>query len=137
MPKKLTLKFTLISAFCGLSLIGSIVLTVITSYEVKDFIREQLRLRITDTANIIASQIDGELHQRVQRVEDDKSDAYLQLKNTIQVMRKHGTGIANAYTMRKQANGEFAFIVDGSAKDQNATGDIYPQSSVTSVWPVR
>jgi adenylate cyclase len=133
MPKKLTLKFTLISAFCGLSLIGSIVLTVITSYEVKDFIREQLRLRITDTANIIASQIDGELHQRIQRVEDDKSDAYLQLKNTVQVMRKHGTGIANAYTMRKQANGEFAFIVDGSAKDQNATGDIYPQSSVTSV----
>jgi len=131
MPKKLTLKFTLISAFCGLSLIGSIVLTVITSYEVKSFIREQLRLRITDTANIMATQIDGERHQGIQTVEDDKSDAYLQLKNALQIMREHGTGIANAYTMRKQENGEFAFIVDGSEKDQNATGDIYPQSSVT------
>jgi len=130
MPKKLTLKFTLISAFCGLSLIGSILLTVITSYEVKSFIREQLRLRITDTANIMATQIDGELHQSIQTVEDDKSDAYIKLKNALQIMREHGTGIANAYTMRKQENGEFAFIVDGSEKDQNATGDIYPQSSV-------
>ncbi|MFI3215673.1 MAG: adenylate/guanylate cyclase domain-containing protein, partial [Methylococcales bacterium] len=131
MPKKLTLKFTLISAFCGLSLIGSILLTVVTSYEVKSFIREQLRLRITDTANIMATQIDGELHQSIQTVEDDKSDAYIKLKNALQIMREHGTGIANAYTMRKQENGEFAFIVDGSEKDQNATGDIYPQSSVT------
>ena len=133
MPKKLTLKFTLISAFCGLSLIGSILLTVITSYEVKSFIREQLRIRITDTANIMATQIEGELHQSIQTVEDDKSDAYLKLKNALQIMREHGTGIANAYTMRKQENGEFAFIVDGSEKDQNATGDIYPQSSVTPV----
>ena len=133
MPKTLTLKFTLISAFCGLSLIGSILLTVITSYEVKSFIHEQLRIRITDTANIIATQVDGELHKGIQTVEDDKSDAYLKLKNALQIMREHGTGIANAYTMRKQENGEFAFIVDGSEKDQNATGDIYPQSSVTPV----
>lgn len=133
MPKILTLKFTLISAFCGLSLIGSIVLTVITSYEVKSFIREQLRLRITDTVNIMATQIDGDLHQGIKTVEDDKSEAYLQLKNALQIMREHGTGIANAYTMRKQENGEFAFIVDGSEKNQNATGDIYPLSSVTPV----
>ncbi len=133
MPKILTLKFTLISAFCGLSLIGSIVLTVITSYEVKSFIREQLRLRITDTVNIMATQIDGDLHQSIQTVEDDKSDTYMRLKNTLQIMREHGTGIANAYTMRKLENGEFAFIVDGSEKNQNATGDIYPQSSITPI----
>jgi adenylate cyclase len=79
----------------------------------------------------MASQIDSELHHGIQTIEDDKSEAYLQLKNALQIMREHGTGIANAYTMRRQENGEFTFIVDGSAKDQNAIGDVYPQSSVT------
>ncbi|HCT98694.1 MAG TPA: hypothetical protein DF614_01035, partial [Methylococcaceae bacterium] len=98
MPKKLTLKFTLISAFCGLSLIGSIVLTLITSYEVRGFIREQLRLRIADTVNIMATQIDGDLHSHVKSIEDNTSKAFSIIKQSLQTMREHGTGVANAYT---------------------------------------
>lgn len=127
-------KYTVTSitySLCGLTIMGILILTVVSSIQVNRFLRDELRLRIGDVATMMAKNIDGDLHAKIQTVEDDKSSAFEKLKNNLWNMREGGTEIANAYTMRKLDNGEFVFIVDGSAKDQNATGDIYPSESIT------
>lgn len=118
-------------ALCGLTMLGISILTIVSSIQVDGFLREELRLRISDVVMMMAKKIDGDLHSQIRTASDDKSAAYLKLKNELWDMREHGTEIANAYTMRRLENGDVVFIVDGSAKDQNATGDIYPSVSVT------
>lgn len=124
-PKKYTLRFTLTSAFCGLTLLGSVFLSIVTSHEVGDFIREELRLRLTDVVTIMAGQIDGDLHSQVKTIADKKSTAFIQLHHKLLEMRKRGTEIANVYTMRKLDNGQIMFVIDASEKNLSPTGEIY------------
>jgi len=71
------------------------------------------------------------LHKKIKTIDDNKTEEFEKLKHDLGEMRISGTEIANAYTMRKLDNGEVAFIVDASEKDQSATGDVYPNESVT------
>ncbi|MDD1607160.1 MAG: adenylate/guanylate cyclase domain-containing protein [Methylococcaceae bacterium] len=130
-PRKYTLRFTLTSAFCGLTLLGSLFLSLVTSHEVGSFIREQLRLRLTDVVNIMASQIDGDLHSQVQTIADQKSKAFTQLQSKLLEMRKRGTEIDNVYTMRKTNTGQVMFVVDVSEKNLSPTGEIYSNPTDT------
>ena len=128
--KKATLNSVKYSIY-GLTLLGILILTIVTSVQIGNFLRQELNLRIGDVVQIVAEKIDGDFHHQVQTVSDEKSAAFIKLKNDLVVMREHSTDISNIYTMRKLDNGEFVFIVDGSAKDQNAVGDIYPAKSVS------
>ncbi|MDP3837484.1 MAG: adenylate/guanylate cyclase domain-containing protein [Methylococcales bacterium] len=130
-PRKYTLRLTLTSAFCGLTLLGAMMLSLVTSHEVGDFIREELRLRLTDAVNIMASKIDGDLHSQIQTATDQKSHAFKQLQNELMEMRRRGTGIANVYTMRKIDNEQIMFVVDASENNLSPTGQIYPNPSNT------
>ncbi|MEY3280955.1 MAG: hypothetical protein RL674_940 [Pseudomonadota bacterium] len=118
-------------ALCGLSIIGIVILTVVTSIQVNLFLNEELRARIGDIVTMMAKNIDGDLHSQIQTIEDNKKPIFEKYKNLLWTMREGGTEIANAYTMRKLENGDYVFVVDGSAENQSATGEIYPQKSVT------
>ncbi|MDD5227717.1 MAG: ATP-binding protein [Methylococcales bacterium] len=129
-----TKKYTVTSitySLCGLTMMGILILTVVTSIQVDRFLRDELRLRIHDVVTMMAKEIDGDLHSKIQTVEDDTKESYIKLVSKLWDMREHGTEIANAYTMRKLDNGNFVFVVDGSKKDVNATGDIYPSEEIT------
>lgn len=125
-------KYTVASityALCGLTTLGILILTVVTSIQVNRFLHNELQLRIHDVVTMMAKNIDGDSHAKIKTLEDAKSPIFEELKNKLWDMREKGTEIANAYTMRKLENGDYVFIVDGSAKDQNAVGDIYPPES--------
>ena len=118
-------------SICGLTILGILILTVVTSLQVERFLREELRLRIGDVVTMMAKKLDGDLHKKIKTIDDNKTEEFEKLKHDLVEMRVSGTEIANAYTMRKLENGEVAFIVDASEKDQSATGDVYPNESVT------
>jgi len=118
-------------SICGLTILGILILTVVTSLQVERFLREELRLRIGDVVTMMAKKLDGDLHKKIKTIDDNKTEEFEKLKHDLGEMRISGTEIANAYTMRKLDNGEVAFIVDASEKDQSATGDVYPNESVT------
>lgn len=118
-------------SLCGLTILGILILTVVTSIQVGGFLREELRLRIGDVVTMMAKKLDGDLHKTIKTIDDNKTEEFEKLKHDLGEMRANGTEIANAYTMRKLDNGEVAFIVDASEKDQSATGEIYPSESVT------
>lgn len=118
-------------SLCGLTILGILILTVVTSLQVEGFLREELRLRIGDVVTMMAKKLDGDLHKTIKTIDDNKTEEFEKLKHDLGEMRIGGTEIANAYTMRKLENGDVEFVVDASEKDQNAIGDIYPQESVT------
>ena len=130
----LSKKYSLASityALCGLTILGILILTVVSSIKIDQLLRDELRVRIADVVNIMAKNIDGDLHSEVHSMTDNKSLAFTKLKSDLVGMRQHSTGVANIYTMRKLDNGAIIFIVDGSEKNQNEIGDIYPKKSVT------
>ena len=131
--KKSTLKSVTYS-ICCLTALGILILTVVTSLQVEKFLKEELRISITDVVQIMAEKIDGDLHSQIQTVADNQSVAFIKLKNDLVKMREHSTGISNIYTMRKLDDGTFIFVVDGSLKDQNQIGDIYPSESDTEAF---
>ncbi|MDD2864903.1 MAG: ATP-binding protein [Methylococcales bacterium] len=129
-PQKYTIT-SITYSLCGLTILGILILTVVTSIQVGGFLREELRLRIGDVVTMMAKKLDGDLHKKIQTIDDNKTEEFEKLKHDLGEMRANGTEIANAYTMRKLDTGEVAFIVDASEKDQSATGEIYPSESVT------
>ncbi|MDD5214377.1 MAG: ATP-binding protein [Methylococcales bacterium] len=129
-PQKYTIT-SITYSLCGLSILGILILTVVTSIQVGGFLRDELRLRIGDVAMMMAKKLDGDLHKKIQTIDDNKTEEFEKLKHDLGEMRANGTEIANAYTMRKLDNGEVVFIVDSSEKDQSATGEIYSNESVT------
>lgn len=131
MPKKYTLKFTLTSSFCGLTLVGTLFLSVLTSYQVAGFIREGLRLRLTDMVNLMASQINGDLHSQIQNLEDEQGQAFRQLRKHLLDMRRQGTGIVNIYTMRQGNDGQIHFVIDLTRKAKSPIGTVYNSPTET------
>ena len=131
-PKKANLN-SITYSICGLTMLGILVLTVVTSIQVEKSLREELRLRITDVVQIMAEKIDGDLHNQVQQISDIESPAYIKLKSYLVQMRERSTDIANIYTMRKMDNGEIHIIVDGSKENQVAIDTLYPNPSETLI----
>jgi PAS domain S-box-containing protein len=129
-PKKNILNSVTYS-ICGLTMLGILVLTIVTSIQVEKFLHEELRLRITDVVQIMAEKIDGDLHTQVQQISDTDSPAFIKLKSNLVRMRERSTDIANIYTMRKMDNGVVHIIVDGSKENQNTIGYPYPHPSET------
>ncbi|MEI7839981.1 MAG: ATP-binding protein [Methylococcaceae bacterium] len=129
-PKKYSL-VSITYAFCGLVILGILILTIVSSIKVDQLLRHELRVRIADVVNIMAKNIDGDLHSKVQTTTDNKSPAFTKLKNDLVAMRQRSTNVANIYTMRKLDNGAIVFIVDGSKEGQNEIGDIYPKESIS------
>lgn len=130
---KYTLRVTLVSAFCSLTLLGGIFLSTVTSIKVGDFIREELRLRLADTVNIMASQLNGDMHSHVKTTDDETSPEYLALQENLRGMRARATEIAGAYTMRTLEDGSVAFIVDSApdGEDFSHVGSVYEDSTET------
>lgn len=116
---------------CSLTLLGVVLLTIATSIKVETFLRKELQLRISDVVQIMVEKIDGDLHNQIQSINDENGTIFTTLKNTLVRMREHSTDIANIYTMRKVENGDVYIIVDGSAKNQNTVGTLYPHPSET------
>jgi adenylate cyclase len=130
---RFTLRFTFVSAICGLTLLTGLVMSIVTSNIVGRFIREEFRNRLADSVNIAASQINAGLLQNLHTRSDEQSPAYTTLQTQLREIRDRGTDIRYVYTMRLQQDGQIAFIVDAEedpAKVSHA-GDVYPESTPT------
>ena len=121
-------------ALCGLAIIAILILTSVNAIKMDQLLQDELRVRVTDVVSILAKNvIDGDLHSQVRTLADKRSAAFSKIKNDLVEVRQRSTSIANIYTMRRLNDGTVIFVVDGSEKDQNEIGDVYPQKSVTKV----
>lgn len=122
-----TLRFTLVAAFTGITLLVSLTIGVLTSSLVGDFVQDEYRLRLADLGAVSAMQIDARLHQQLQTAADQDSAAYRTIQTRLREIRDRGTSIRFAYTTRKAADGTILFVVDAEehTAEFSALGDVY------------
>jgi class 3 adenylate cyclase len=124
-----TLRFTLVAAFAGITLLVSVVIGAATAHLVGGFVRDEFRVRLADLAAVAGSQIDVSQHHRLQVPSDQNSPAYNSLRTQLRAIRDRGTHIRFIYTMRQQADGQISFVIDGEENpaEFSALGDIYQE----------
>lgn len=129
--RRFTLRFTLVLAFGGLTLLGGLFMSLITANAVGRFIRAELRNRLADSVNIAASQIAADLHRTLQSRADEGSIAYITLQNQLREFRDRGTNVRYVYTMRRRGDGQVVFVVDAeeSQADVSHIGDVYTDTT--------
>lgn len=122
-----SLRFTLVAAFAGITLLASLIFSLVTTELVGNFVREEFRMRLSDLASVTASQIDVTAHHRLQLASDQSSPTYLALQKQLRTVRDHGTQIRFIYTMRRLIDGRIAFVVDAEENpaEFSKLGDIY------------
>jgi len=124
-----TLRFTLVAAFAGITLLVSTVIGAATSHLVGGFVRGEFRVRLADLAAVAGSQIDVVQHHRLKAPSDQNSPAYNGIRTQLRAIRDRGTHIRFIYTMRQQADGRINFVIDGEENpaDFSSLGDIYQE----------
>ena len=126
-----TLRFTLVAAFTGVTLLVSLIIGIATTTLVGDFVRDEFRLRLTDLAAVAATQIDVQAHHRLQVRQDQASPDYLTVRDQLRLIRNRGTHIRFIYTTRQRDDGQIEFVVDAEENpaDFSALGDVYADVS--------
>lgn len=124
---RFTLRFTLVAAFTGITLLATLIFSLATTQLVSHFVRDEFRLRLTDLAAVAASQLDVARHHQLQSPADQGGANYQALQQQMRAIRDHGTNIRFIYTMRQRADGKVVFVVDGeeTSADFSALGSVY------------
>ena len=124
-----TLRFTLVAAFAGITLLVSVIIGAATAHLVGSFVRDEFRVRLADLAAVAGSQIDVVQHHRLQAPSDQESLAYNGIRTQLRAIRDRGTHIRFIYTMRQLADGRISFVIDGEENpaEFSALGDIYQE----------
>lgn len=126
-PKHFSLHFSIGSAFVGVVVLTSLLFGLATYPNIRNFVREGIRERLGDAVGIAALQIDAQRHARLTASADETSPDYLALQRQLQQIRDRGTGMRFVYTLRKNAAGEYLFVVDAEEKESERShlGDVY------------
>ncbi|MFZ5757440.1 MAG: adenylate/guanylate cyclase domain-containing protein [Pseudomonadota bacterium] len=129
--RRISLRLTLVAALCGITVLAGAVLAIGTSTMVRDFMHEELRMRLADVVSVMASQIDVERHGRVATQADEPGEDYIALQTQLREMREKSVNVAYAYTMRRQPDGSTVFVIDsaGNAADLSHVGSPYTDLS--------
>ncbi|MBL8387821.1 MAG: adenylate/guanylate cyclase domain-containing protein [Hydrogenophaga sp.] len=128
---RFTLRFTLVAAFTGITLLVSVVVALATTSLVGDFVRDEFRLRLADLAAVAVSDIDPAMHHRLQAAADQDTDAYRVIQSRLRTIRDRGTNIRFVYTTRRGDDGQIRFVVDAEENkaEFSALGDVYQDVS--------
>lgn len=124
--KNLQQRLTVI--FFLLMIISLIISTLIFYINAKNSLTNQLRAHLTNLAKTSALMIDVEKHNKLKKVEDEKTPEYQELKGVLQKIRDANPGIRDIYTMIKTDKpGIWQFILDGEEDPKLVShiGDTY------------
>jgi len=127
----ITLRLSISSAFVGVVVVSCLLLGAWTFYDVHELIHQSIEERLHDDVAIGALQIDAQAHARLVKPSDEGSPDYMNIKHTLQKIRKNGSGIRYVYTMRKLDNEQIIFVVDAETNLTNMShlGDVYSNAT--------
>lgn len=128
---RFTLRFTLVAAFAGVTVLVSLIIGIATTSLVSGFVRDEFRLRLGDLASVAASQVDVATHQRLRDPQDQSSPGYRAVRDHLRELRDRGTHIRFVYTTRLRPDGQVVFVVDAEEKPEAVShlGDVYADAS--------
>ncbi len=114
------------SAFVILIILTTLCLCAFIFIVLRSYLREDLRKQIYNTVSVGALFIDGDLHDTIVTQDQESGAAYESIKNALKRIKETAIDIRFAYTMRRNADGSLAFVVDAEESDEMShVGDAY------------
>lgn len=114
--RAISLRITLFSAFIGTVIFTTLFNAGISSLHVKNLIGQTIREKLHVAVGIGAMQINGDLHSRITRPEDTRTEEYKSLFKQLKNIRNINPDIKNVYTIRQNQDGSAYFVVDSDPK---------------------
>jgi class 3 adenylate cyclase len=129
--RNFTLQFSLSSAFVGIVALTALLVGGSTFLNTSSSLREGISTRLHDVAGLAALQVDARTHRLIRSRDDERSEAYADLKRLLQRIRDDSTDVRFVYTVRKDGRGRIVFVVDAEEDGAEAShvGDVYKDAS--------
>jgi two-component system sensor histidine kinase/response regulator len=114
-------------SFSILTIATSAALIFVLYRTVQSKLRQDVRQRLYDIANISALQLDGDAHSTLVDPNQEGNAAYMRIKRVLQNIRSREQDIRYIYTWRRSSNGQIIFVVDAETdpKEISHLGDVY------------
>lgn len=131
--RRMTLQFSLSSAFSGVVLLTSLCLGVSLYSAMSDSIRGAMRERLQTALGVAAVSIDVKSHELIWQPVDEALPAYLELTKHLRQVRDRVSGVRFVYTYRRLPDGNLAFVLDAEEdpKTKSQIGQIMPEEDIT------
>lgn len=129
------IRVKLVTSFTVIALISVAIVGTVIYFSYRNQVREDIRQRLLNMVSIAALQQDGDLHATLQKVGDEETDAYKEVKATNFAIVSTDSDIAYLYTMRMDEQGNIYFVVDTGPKGSETQPllDIYPDAGTKLV----
>lgn len=127
MRLKMNIRIKLILIVFSIWVCGSSLLVFLSYESAKNQQLDNIRTRVRDYAALGAMLVSTGDHHGLIASEDENTEAYSRVVNTLRRIRDDSTDIHFVYTIRKGENGEVVFIADAeeSEADKSHLGDVY------------
>jgi Methyl-accepting chemotaxis protein len=125
MKKKLQTKITLIITLIWL--VGSASLIFLSYQQLEKVLESNIRTRLADYASLGALMIPAGEHSLLRSREDEALPEYRDIVARLRRIKAYNPDIAFAYTVRKTADGNIIFVVDGAENEDDLShlADVY------------
>ncbi len=113
--------------FFGLAVFISAFVTLAAYLNFSFKAREDLRKHLRDVVSMAALQLNGDLHSTLIEPNQEDTTAYLEIKQSLQYIKKMAPDIRFIYTWRKNPAGQVVFVVDAETDPNQIShlGDVY------------
>jgi two-component system, sensor histidine kinase and response regulator len=117
--------------FALMAVVISATLAVILYSFFHSKMRRSFEERMLGIVGVAALQVDPQMHAELRDPEDQTSETYNKLKRQMRLIRDTAEDIRYVYTLRRNAEGKIAFIVDAEASPRNISdlGTVYDEAS--------
>ena len=104
---------------------GSALLVLLSYNTAREQQIESIRTRVRDYAALGAMSVAAEEHARLLTPEDEQSEAYARIAETLRGIKANSSDIQFVYTFRRSADGSIVFVVDADEEEKSHLGDVY------------
>ncbi len=108
---------------------GSALLVVLSYNTAREQQVESIRTRVRDYAALGAMSVPAEDHARLLAPEDEESEAYARIAETLRGIKANSSDIEFVYTFRRSDDGSIVFVVDADEEDKSHLGEVYDDAT--------
>lgn len=131
---RVSLQFSLATAFCGVVVLTSLFLGMALYSSMSHSIREAMRVRLHDALGVAATGFDASAENTLHGIQDEQTETYRNLVNRLRKVRDSMSDVRFVYTYRQAANGNLEYVLDAEENPQEKShvGQVIRPQDITA-----